>query len=248
MISDPPAQHGRIMLGMILMAAGLLMLIERLGIADVRLTSAAVAAFSAGPGPAADHRSAATGVMAAPGAGDPACGSPSSVAGVWPMSFTSRGSTIRTRGHSSWSLRASPWSGAPPRMRESSTARKGSSDERQSNGAAHAATVRRADGDRRRRAVHARQSGHRALGLLPASLLAGGTDCDRTRQVVAVAGGDGWIVRRSPVHIRWHLAAPRAHGARAHQLCRPVAAPAGVLRPVHGLAGGRRGAASQRLT
>ena len=37
--SDRPAQHGRIILGMFLMAAGLLMLIERLGVADVRLTS-----------------------------------------------------------------------------------------------------------------------------------------------------------------------------------------------------------------
>ena len=164
------------------------------------------------------------------------------------MSSTSRGSTIRTRGHSSWSLRASPWSGAPPRMRESSTARKGSPDERESNGAAHAATVRRTDGDRRRRAVHARQSGHRALGLLPASLLAGGADCARTRQVVAVAGGHGRFVRRSSVHVRRHLAAARAHRARAHQLRRPVAALAGVLRPVPGLAGGRRRAASHRLT
>jgi hypothetical protein len=37
--SDPPAQHGRIMLGMVLMAAGILMLIERLGVAEVRLTT-----------------------------------------------------------------------------------------------------------------------------------------------------------------------------------------------------------------
>jgi membrane protein CcdC involved in cytochrome C biogenesis len=32
--SDRPAQHGRIMLGMFLMAAGILMLIERLGAAE----------------------------------------------------------------------------------------------------------------------------------------------------------------------------------------------------------------------
>lgn len=37
--SDRPAQHGRIMLGMFLMAAGILMLIERLGVADVRVTA-----------------------------------------------------------------------------------------------------------------------------------------------------------------------------------------------------------------
>jgi hypothetical protein len=37
--SDRPAHHGRIILGMFLMAAGLLMLIERLGVADVRVTS-----------------------------------------------------------------------------------------------------------------------------------------------------------------------------------------------------------------
>ena len=42
--SDPPAQHGRIMLGMVLMAAGILMLIERLGVADVRLTCPAIEA------------------------------------------------------------------------------------------------------------------------------------------------------------------------------------------------------------
>lgn len=36
--SDQPADHGRIMLGMVLMSAGALMLIERMGMADVRLT------------------------------------------------------------------------------------------------------------------------------------------------------------------------------------------------------------------
>jgi cell wall-active antibiotic response 4TMS protein YvqF len=37
--NDRPAQHGRIMLGMLMMSAGVLMLIERLGVADVRLTT-----------------------------------------------------------------------------------------------------------------------------------------------------------------------------------------------------------------
>ena len=40
--SDPPAQHGRIMFGMVLMAAGILMLIERLGVADVQIGRAHV--------------------------------------------------------------------------------------------------------------------------------------------------------------------------------------------------------------
>ena len=39
MTSERPAQHGRIMFGVLIMAAGVLMLVERLNLADVHLSS-----------------------------------------------------------------------------------------------------------------------------------------------------------------------------------------------------------------
>jgi hypothetical protein len=87
------------MFGMLMMATGILMLIERLGVADVRLTWQLWLLFPLALG-CCGLSIRRSGVMAALEAVDPECGSHSSAAGVSPMRSTSTGSTIRTPGHS----------------------------------------------------------------------------------------------------------------------------------------------------
>jgi hypothetical protein len=87
------------MFGMLMMAAGILMLIERLGVADVRLTWQLWPLFPLALGllRIIDPPQRRDGRLEAV---DPECGSHTSAAGVSPMSSTSTGSTIRTPGHS----------------------------------------------------------------------------------------------------------------------------------------------------